>query len=610
MKYGLPISIELPDHFLDAEVRSGYPVPVKLKKIWAIHLDLLSHFLDVCARNDIKVSVFAGTLLGVVRHRGFIPWDDDCDVCMDRENFNKLLALPTDTFPPPYFLQTGFSDKRFFCPYARLRNSMTTGAIVGEDYPDYNNGIYLDIYVQDGYSYNVVAVFLQRKFKSLIWEILTEIAGDRIECRGIVIKIIHAMRPLLRLIGHDRFVRLHNKVLASLSRTTDRIANMTHDQNVFSKYWQKKDEVKDIVWLPFEHLKVPVPAKYHDVLTRIYGNYMQPPPANSRGKWHQDQILFEPEIPYVKYLNANISMRKSWFVTFADSRMKQPLARIRHQALLMGFSPERILTFTEKDLNPDFIEKMKPHLIKGSRGFGYWCWRPQVVLQALGMMEEGEIFLYADAGCHLNPKGLPRLREYLKMADESDIIAFQGRSLLGTEQFDPLHHYNSIGTWTKGDVLDFFGVRGNRKVVDSGQYSGGVFLVKNSPCSRAFYSRYLAIVEEHFEFLDDSSSKSPNLPEFRENRHDQALFTLLCKEQGVRTLSCCEYGIYADLAPEQYRGDRSWSRLSFDDMDDFPVHAMRDTTFGWRAWLPKPVRRLGLNVLARLKAIPGGRKYG
>lgn len=603
MKYDLPISIDLPDHFLDEEVRSGYTVPAKLKKIWAIQLDLLSLFMDVCRRNNIKITVFAGTLLGVIRHKGFIPWDDDCDICMDRENFNKLLALPRDTFPAPYFLQTGFSDKRFFCPYARLRNSMTTGAIVGEDYPDYNNGIYLDIYVQDGYSHNKVAVFLQRKLKSLIWEILNEISGDRIEYKGVVVKTIHILRPLLRLVGHDRFVRLHNKVLASLSGTTDRIANITHDQDVFSRYWQKKDEVKDVVWLPFEHLNVPVPAKYHDVLTRIYGNYMQPPPVDSRGKWHQDQILFNPDVPYKEYLSSNISMRKAWFVTFADSRMKQPLARIRHQALTMGFSPERILTFTEKELNQDFVETMKSRLVKGSRGFGYWCWRPQVVLQALSIMGEGEIFLYADAGCHLNIKGLPRLREYLKMANESDIVAFQGRSLLGTEKFDPLHHYNSIGTWTKGDVLDFFGVRDNRMIVDSGQYSGGVFLVKNSPRSRAFYKRYLALVEEHFEFLDDSPSRSPNLPEFREHRHDQALFTLLCKEQGIRTLSCCEYGIYANLAPEQYRGDRAWSRLSFDDMDDFPVHALRDTTFGWRAWMPKPVRRLGLKVLARLKVL-------
>ena len=610
MNASLPITTKLPDGFLNAEERCGFVVTSRQKRVFAVQLDLLAKFFEVCHKHDIKAVAFAGTLLGAVRHRGFIPWDDDADVCMDRENFEKLRALPQGAFPEPYFLQTCFSDRRFFCPYARLRNSLTTGAIVGEDYPDYNNGIYIDIFVMDGLPRNRFLAFALRMMRSCMVECISSLDRQKRGTKSLLASCIHVLAPLWRTMGYNRIVRLYDKIISAATPFSDRVSMMTHDDFFVYRYWMLKSELCDVVDLPFETIHVPAPRNYDAILSRTYGNYMKYPPVSERGKWHLDQILIDPDVPYSEFLDRPTSMRKAWFVTFADSRMKQPLARIRHQALLMGFSPERILTFTEKDLNPDFIEKMKPHLIKGSRGFGYWCWRPQVVLQALGMMEEGEIFLYADAGCHLNPKGLPRLREYLKMADESDIIAFQGRSLLGTEQFDPLHHYNSIGTWTKGDVLDFFGVRGNRKVVDSGQYSGGVFLVKNSPCSRAFYSRYLAIVEEHFEFLDDSSSKSPNLPEFRENRHDQALFTLLCKEQGVRTLSCCEYGVYADLAPEQYRGDRSWSRLSFDDMDDFPVHAMRDTTFGWRAWLPKPVRRFGLNLLARLKAIPGGRENG
>lgn len=592
MSCGLPIQIDLPEHFLEEEVRADFLVPAKLKKIWAIHLDLLSLFLKVCAENGIKVSVFAGTLLGAARHGGFIPWDDDCDVCMDRENFNKLLALPNDTFQEPYFLQTGFSDARFFCPYARLRNSATTGAIVGEDYPEYNNGIYLDIYVQDGYSHNRIAVLVQRKLKSLMWEILTELTGERTVRVGVVVRLIHMLRPLWRWIGRERVIRLHNRILSALTGSTDRLANLTHNQDVFSKYWQRKDEVSELIQLPFEHLMVPAPAKYRDVLTRIYGDYMKPPPSSLRGKWHQDQILFEPEMPYKKFLATNISMRKVWFVTFADSRMKRSLRRIRRQALLMGFSPDRILTYTENDLSPDFREKMRVHLVKGSRGYGYWCWRSQVVLQALQKMADDEIFLYADAGCHLNPKGLPRLREYFKMVNESDIVAFQGRSFMGTEKFDPLHHYNSIGTWTKGDVIDYFGVRNCPEIVNSGQYSGGVFLVKKTAKSQSFYERYRAIVEEHFEFLDDSPSQSPNLPEFREHRHDQAVFTLLCKEAQVPTLSCCEYGIYAPLAPAQFKGDLRWSCESFSEMDRFPVHARRDTSYGFRAFIPHWVKEI------------------
>ena len=601
MKYGLPIRIDLPDRFLEPEVRSDFEVPAKLKKIWAIQLDLLHKFLEVCAEHDIKASVFAGTLLGAVRHGGFIPWDDDCDICMDRTNFDKLLSLPRETFGEPYFLQTGFSDSRFFCPYARLRNSETTGAIVGEDYPDYNNGIYLDIYVQDGFSYNRLAVFIQRKFKSLTWEILTELSANRLVCKSFTIWAVHLLRPLWALIGRDGIIRLHNKILAAFTNRTDRLANLTHDQAVFSKYWQRKDEVAELVQLKFEHLIVPAPKKYHDILTRIYGNYMEPPPACSRGKWHQDQILFDPDTPYKNFLNANTSMRKAWFVTFADSRMKRPLRRIRRQALEMGFAPDRILAFTERDLDAGFRDRMKSHLVKGSRGYGYWCWRPQVVLQALDRMGKDEIFLYADAGCHLNPKGLPRLREYLKMADESDIIAFQGRSFLGTEKFDPLHHYNSVGMWTKGDVLDYFGVRDNDEIINSGQYSGGVFLVKNSARSRAFYDRYRSIVESHFELLDDSPSKSANRPEFLEHRHDQAVFTLLCKEDGVRTLSCCEYGVYAPLAPEQFKGDSRWSCQSFDEMDRFPVHARRDTTYGIRAYVPHWIKRIVWALQAKLR---------
>jgi hypothetical protein len=249
-------------------------------------------------------------------------------------------------------------------------------------------------------------------------------------------------------------------------------------------------------------------------------------------------------------------------------------------------------------LDPDFKKKMEARLVKGSRGFGYWCWRPQVVLQALRQMSDGEILLYCDVGCHLNLKGLPRLREYLSMADKYEILAFQGRSLLGTSKYDPLHHFNSIGIWTKGDVIDYFGVRDDKELLASGQYSGGVFLVKKTARTIAFYKRYLSIAMEHFEFFDDTPSITPNLQDFVEHRHDQAVFTLLCMQYGIQTLSTCEYGIYAAFAPKCYRGNRSWSRLDFDDMDEFPVHAMRDTTFGWKTILPKTIRRFGLKVLS------------
>ena len=610
MNASLPISIKLPEGFLDTEERCGMELCGRQKRVFAVQLDLLAKFFEVCRKHDIRAVAFAGTMLGAVRHRGFIPWDDDADVCMDRENFEKLRALPQEAFPSPYFLQTSFSDRRFFCPYARLRNTLTTGAIVGEDYPDYNNGIYIDIFVLDGYSRSRGFAFLQRMMRSCLVECISALGCPTQNHKPFYVRCIHALRPLWKTIGYNRLVKMYDMVVSVATSFTDRVSMMTHDDFFVTRYWMLKSELVDVIELPFETLMLPVPRNYDIILRRTYGNYMEFPPVAKRGAWHENQLLIDPDVPYKQFLSSNTSMRKAWFVTFADSRMKQPLRRICKQAEAMGFSPDRILAMTERDLDKDFKEKMAERLVKGSRGFGYWCWRPNVVLQALRKMDEGEILLYADAGCHLNVHGLPRLREYLKMVDESEMLAFQGRSLLGTSKYDPLHHFNHIGQWTKGDVLDYFGVREDAEVLNSGQYSGGVFLLKKTSRTIAFYERYQAIAENHFSFFDDSPSKSGNAPGFREHRHDQAVFTLLCMKEGVKTLSTCEYGIYTNLAPERYRGDRSWSRLGFDDMNEFPVHAMRDTTFGWRALLPKPLRVLGLRLLSLLSNHHGDEKRG
>ena len=610
MKRPIPISIDLPSGFLEKEERCGTVIGSRQKRIFAVQLDLLSKFFEVCGKYDIKAVAFAGTLLGAVRHHGFIPWDDDADVCMDRQNFEKLRSLPRDAFSGPYFLQTCFSDRSFFCPYARLRNSLTTGAIVGEDYSDYNNGIYIDIFVLDGYSHNAFFAFVQRMSRSFIIECISSLGRKKAGPVSFLVSCIHALRPLWGFVGYNRLVKIYDRIVSAATQSSDRVSMMTHDDFFVSRYWMLKNELCDVIQLPFETITVPAPRNYDAILRRTYGDYMKYPPVEKRGKWHQGQILIDPDVSYVQYLERSASIRKAWFVTFADSRMRQPLRRIVRQAEEIGFSCDRILAFTEKNLDDSFVNTMKDHLQIGTRGYGYWCWRPQVVLQALRQMSDGEMLLYCDVGCHLNPKGLPRLREYLTMVDECEILAFQGRSLIGTSRYDPLHHFNSIGAWTKGDVLDYFGVRDNRELLSSGQYSGGVFLVKKTPRTISFYERYLSIAKEHFEFFDDSPSFAPNEQGFVEHRHDQAVFTLLCMEIGVKTLSTCEYGVYAHLAPDCYRGDRAWSRGSFDDMEDFPVHAMRDTTFGWKAYLPRPVRQFGIKVLSCFESFLGKKRHG
>ncbi len=83
------LKIKLPDGFLDEEVRCDYTITHEMKKIWAVELDLLEKLLNVCKKHGIKIFASGGTLLGAIRHKGMIPWDDDIDMMMFRE-FRKM----------------------------------------------------------------------------------------------------------------------------------------------------------------------------------------------------------------------------------------------------------------------------------------------------------------------------------------------------------------------------------------------------------------------------------------------------------------------------------------------------------------------------------------
>ena len=122
----VPLKITLPEHFLDEEERCGYVVSHEMKKVWAVMLDLLAEFDRVCKKNNLNYQASWGTLLGAVRHKGYIPWDDDMDVQMFREDYDKLCTIGPSEFRHPYFFQSKITDPgagSFFCI---LRNSETT----------------------------------------------------------------------------------------------------------------------------------------------------------------------------------------------------------------------------------------------------------------------------------------------------------------------------------------------------------------------------------------------------------------------------------------------------------------------------------------------------
>jgi lipopolysaccharide cholinephosphotransferase len=291
-------NLNLDEFSLDEEIRNDYLVSKSTKKIWAVQLDLLMELLRVCNKNDIPVYAFAGTLLGTIRHKGFIPWDDDIDVCLLREDFERLIQISEYEFQEPYFLQYALNDRKYFCGYARLRNSETTGIITGQCSCNYNNGIYIDVFVLDGFVENTYKLKIQLLQKYILS--LAILLYNKQYSKNKVMSNIQAI--FRKVFKYEYLVGAYNKVLTRYNKKTDRVSLMTHNSYFRNRYWCNKKDLAVVEMLPYECSKIPVPSEYDRMLKNMYGNYMEFPPVEKRGTWHDNQLLFDPDTPYKVFI--------------------------------------------------------------------------------------------------------------------------------------------------------------------------------------------------------------------------------------------------------------------------------------------------------------------
>ena len=138
----------IPPTFLQEETICDFLVSSTRKKVWAIELELLLELDRVCKKHGLRYFLMCGTLLGAVRHKGFIPWDDDADVAMPRDDYEKLLQLH-DEFKHPIFLQTPYTDSGFAVSHTCLRNSNTSAISPIIKYQKMNHGLFIDIFPLD-----------------------------------------------------------------------------------------------------------------------------------------------------------------------------------------------------------------------------------------------------------------------------------------------------------------------------------------------------------------------------------------------------------------------------------------------------------------------------
>ena len=115
-------------------------------------LDILKAFIKVCNKYNLEYFLVYGTALGAIRHKGFIPWDDDIDVAMPRKDYDKYIELQKEYEGTPYFIQTFKSDPCYIYNYAKLRDSSTTFLENAFKNHRINQGVFIDVFPVDGMS--------------------------------------------------------------------------------------------------------------------------------------------------------------------------------------------------------------------------------------------------------------------------------------------------------------------------------------------------------------------------------------------------------------------------------------------------------------------------
>jgi len=180
---------------------------------------------------------------------------------------------------------------------------------------------------------------------------------------------------------------------------------------------------------------------------------------------------------------------------------------------------DTVKAYAPNDLPQSFRKKFE-HILKEPRLGGYCIWKPCIIRERLKKIQEGDFLVYVDAGCTLNKKGGKRFDEYLEMLNKSKygILSF---SLRFKEK-----------EWTTKEIFNYFNVELNSEIAESVQLVGGILIMKkNSHLIKIIDLWYNTLIDNPLLFTDAYNENQ--IPEFKENRHDQSVFSIIRKIHGT-----------------------------------------------------------------------------
>ncbi len=250
------------------------------KKLQGELLDLLIEFDRICRAGNIQYFLSCGTLLGAVRHHGFIPWDDDADVEMLREEYEKFAAIcPEIINKDKFFFQDSNIDPNYNWPFGKLRKKGTRYVRTGQGMLKQKDGICIDIFVLDNMSSSYIVQYVQYMLTCICRKILWSPVGARTMdsfLKRMVFKF-------LQYIPRDCALNLYKEVV-DLYRVNDTgwLGFFNTGRSSARSYAYRSEWYQENIDWEFEGYNFSIPSGYDKILRVKYDNYMELPPEEER----------------------------------------------------------------------------------------------------------------------------------------------------------------------------------------------------------------------------------------------------------------------------------------------------------------------------------------
>ena len=262
-------------------------------------LEMAEYFVQFCKENDLLCYLCGGGAIGTLRHKGFIPWDDDLDFFMPRKDYEKLAQLWPQKADSRYQLSKSnenYLDRNLFIT---IRDTQTTCIKPYQQDLDIPHGLALDVLPLDYYPTNE----LSRKKQVIAALVYSLFCAQTIpEKHGGIMKL--GSQVLLALVPSKKLrYKIWKKAEAEMTKYTKEESDGITELCSGPYYMKKKYPIssfEDALWLPFEETKLPIPIGYDAYLKTAFGDYMTPPPAEKQVA-HHDAVLVDLEKSYTHY---------------------------------------------------------------------------------------------------------------------------------------------------------------------------------------------------------------------------------------------------------------------------------------------------------------------